>query len=151
MTSGDLFERYPSPPDEIVGIAAGLLQTSETFTLTTTDVQRGMDRAVDAVDGDLSFPMQDAPRAVVQAGTDLALSARFASGALMLFAQAVTAFNDGVDGLNRRWRASDPGGDAISPARLALLGRLRGEHAALEQALDDAALRTSGMLGRGTQ
>src|SRR5262245_49907079 len=100
----DVFPHYPSPPEELAGIAAQLISTAGDTDATVSDVREGVDRAVDAVDGDLAFPMSAAPEPVVRRGADVASAARFASGAVLLFAQAVQTYNRGIDRINAQVR-----------------------------------------------
>lgn len=146
----DLFPRHASSPDEILGIAAGLLTQAGQFESGTAHIEDQMGRAADAVAGDLEGPMRSAPDPVVAAGVDLSLAARFAAGALRLFATAVTTYNTGVDVLNARWRNAPedvPGPPGMQ--RVELHAELVREHAVLEDSLEDSAARTAGMLDRG--
>ncbi|HYJ68433.1 MAG TPA: alpha/beta hydrolase [Nocardioidaceae bacterium] len=143
----DLFPHYPSPPDELIGIAAQLLRASGDTSSTVGDVESGMGRAVDAVDGDISFPMAQAPDPAVRNGTSVAEAAQFASGAVMFFAQAVQTYNDGIDRLNAQVREGEF--DVMSLGRAEKLRRLQAEQARLDEALDAAAARVAGMLDRG--
>jgi Alpha/beta hydrolase len=143
----DLFPHYPSPVDELVGIAAQLTGTAGETDATVSDVQGGVNRAVDAVDGDLTFPMTSAARPTVERGANVAETARFASGAVMFFAQAVQAYNDGVDRLNAQVREDEF--DVMSVGRAQKLQRLQAEEARLRAELDAAAARAAGMLSRG--
>jgi Alpha/beta hydrolase len=143
----DLFQHYPSPPDELVGIAAQLIGTAGDTDATMGDVRGGMGRAVDAVDGDLTFPMAEVPEPVIRNGTSVAEAARFASGAVMLFAQAVQTYNDGIDRLNAQVREDEF--DVMSIGRMQKLQRLQAEQDRLERELDEAAGRVAGMLQRG--
>jgi Alpha/beta hydrolase len=143
----DLFPRYPSPPDELVGIAAQLIGTAGDTDATVADVRGEVDRTVDAVDGDLTFPMAEVPEPVIRNGTRVADAARFAAGAVMFFAQAVQTYNDGIDRLNARVREGEL--DVMPVDRTEMLRRLQAEQAALEQDLDTAAGRVAGMLQRG--
>ena len=74
----DLFPHYPSPPEELVGIAAQLISTAGDTEATISDVRGGVDRAVDSVDGDFTFPTSTAPEPVIHTGANLARTARFA-------------------------------------------------------------------------
>lgn len=143
----ELFPHYPSPVDELVGIAAQLIGAAGDNDATVADVRGGVNRAVDAVDGDLTFPMSTAPQPVIRSGTNVAEAARFASGAVMFFAQAVQTYNAGIDRINAQVR--DDEFDAMSVGRAQKLQRLQAEQARLEEALDAAATRAAGMLERG--
>jgi len=143
----DLFPHYPSPPEELVGIAAQLISTAADAEATISDVRGGVDRAVDAVDGDLTFPMSTAPEPVIHTGANLTLTARFASGAVMFFAQAVHTYNQGIDRLNAQVHEGEL--DAMSAGKAAKLQRLTAEQAQLEADLDAAAARVATMLQRG--
>lgn len=144
----DLFPHYPSPPEELVGIAAQLISTAGDTEATISDVHGGVDRAVDAVDGDLTFPMSTAPEPVIHTGANLARTARFASGAVMFFAQAMQTYNQGIDQLNAQVHEGEF--DAMSVGKAAKLQRLRAEQAQLEADLDAAAARVAAMLERGS-
>ena len=143
----DLFPHYPSPPEELVGIAAQLISTAADTEATLSDVRGGVGRAVDAVDGDLTFPMSTAPEPVIHTGANLTLTARFASGAVMFFAQAVHTYNQGIDRLNAQVHEGEL--DAMSAGKAAKLQRLTAEQAQLEADLDAAAARVATMLRRG--
>ncbi|MGH3453383.1 MAG: alpha/beta hydrolase [Nocardioidaceae bacterium] len=143
----DLFPHYPSPPEELVGIAAQLISTAGDTGATVSDVRGGVDRAVDAVDGDLTFPMSTAPEPVIRNGADVARTARFASGAVMLFAEAVQTYNRGIDRINAQVQEGEV--DVMSTGRAEKLARLSAEQARLEAELDAAASRVAGMLERG--
>ena len=143
----DLFPHYPSPPEELVGIAAQLISTAGDTEATISDVRGGVDRAVDAVDGDLTFPMSTAAAPVIRTGANVARTARFASGAVMFFAQAVQAYDRGIDRLNAQVHEGEF--DAMSAGKAAKLQRLTAERAQLEADLDAAASRVAAMLERG--
>jgi pimeloyl-ACP methyl ester carboxylesterase len=143
----DLFPHYPSPPEELVGIAAQLISTAGDTEATVSDVRGGVGRAVDAVDGDLTFPMSTAPEPVIRNGANVARTARFASGAVMFFAQAVQTYNRGIDRLNAQVHEDEF--DVMSTGRAAKLQRLTAEKAQLEADLDAAASRVAAMLERG--
>jgi pimeloyl-ACP methyl ester carboxylesterase len=143
----DVFPHYPSPPEELVGIAAQLISTAGDTYATVSDVREGVDRAVDAVDGDLAFPMSAAPEPVVRRGADVASAARFASGAVLLFAQAVQTYNRGIDRINAQVRDGEL--DLLSTGRAEQRQRLSAEQARLEAELDTAASRVAAMLERG--
>jgi len=143
----DLFPHYPSPPEELVGIAAQLISTAGDTEATVSDVRGGVGRAVDAVDGDLTFPMSSAPEPVIRNSANVARTARFASGAVMFFAQAVQTYNRGIDRLNAQVHEGEF--DVMSTGRAAKLQRLTAEKAQLEADLDAAASRVAAMLERG--
>jgi pimeloyl-ACP methyl ester carboxylesterase len=143
----DLFPHYPSPPEELVGIAAQLSGTAGSTDATVSDVRRGVDRAVDAVDGDLVFPMSTGPEPAVRSGARVARTARFASGAVMYFAQAVQTYDRGIDRINAQVHEGEF--DVMSTGRAEQLERLSAEQARLEAELDAAASRVAEMLRRG--
>jgi pimeloyl-ACP methyl ester carboxylesterase len=143
----EFFEHYPSPPDELVGIGARLIRTAGDSDSTVKDVLGGTNRAVDAVDGDLTFPMAEVPKPTIRNGASVADAARFASGAVMFFAEAVQTYNAGIDRLNAQ--ITEDEFDVMSVGRAAKLQRLQTEQAKLEAALDDDAARTGAMLDRG--
>jgi Alpha/beta hydrolase len=143
----DLFPHYPSPPEELVGIAAQLISTAGDTEATVSDVRGGVGRAVDAVDGDLTFPMSTVPEPVIRNGANVARTARFASGAVMIFAQAVQTYDRGIDRLNAQVHEGEF--DVMSTGRAAKLQRLTAEKAQLEADLDATASRVAAMLERG--
>jgi Alpha/beta hydrolase len=143
----EFFPHYPSPVDELVGIAAQLTRAAGDTDSTVSDVREGTSRVMDAVDGDLTFPMSVAPNPTISAGANVAEASRFASGAVMYFAQAVQTYNAGIDRLNAQ--VPSDGFDVMSMGRAQLLQRLMAEQARLERDLDTAAARVAGMLDRG--
>ena len=143
----ELFPHYPSPPEELVGIAAQLITTAGDADATVSEIRGGVDRAVDAVDGDLTFPMGRAPEPAVHRSAGVARTARFASGAVIYFAQAVQTYNRGIDRINAQVHEGEF--DVMSTGRAEKFQRLSAEQARLEAELDAAAARVAGMLERG--
>jgi len=145
----DFFEHYPAPVEELVGIAAQLSRHARDTTSTVDDVKKDMGRAAGAVDGDLKTPMHQAPHPFELNGRNVAEGGRFASGVLMLFAQEVKNYNDGIDQLNAQ--IGDSAGVDATPdgALTARLQSLYAEQARLEADLDDDAALVAGMLERG--
>ncbi len=143
----ELFPHYPSPPEELVGIAAQLITTAGDADATVSEIRGGVNRAVDAVDGDLTFPMGRAPEPAVHRGARVARTARFASGAVIYFAQAVQTYNRGIDWINAQVHEGEF--DVMSTGRAEKFQRLSAEQARLEAELDAAAARVAGMLERG--
>jgi hypothetical protein len=141
------FQHYPSDPDEIVGIAGQLFRASRDTNTTVDDVRKGAARATDAVDGDVRFPMAKAPAPVIRNGSKVTEMAQFVGGAMLLFAEAVRAYNTNIDGLNARLREDERGLDPGGPANK--LRELEAERARYEAVLDDDAARVAGMLRRG--
>ncbi|HYJ70502.1 MAG TPA: alpha/beta hydrolase [Nocardioidaceae bacterium] len=143
----DFFEHYPSSPDELVGIAGELVRHSRGANVAITHVQHGVNRATDAIDGDLTFPMEQSSHPVVYLGRDVAAGAYFASGAIMRFAEAVKTYNTGVDRLNKQIPEGEF--DTLTGGRAETLHVLEAEQARLEGDLDDEAGRVAAMLERG--
>jgi hypothetical protein len=143
----DYFVHYPTPIDEVIGIASELARHARDGTTTIGRMRQDMKRATDAVDGDLLFQMEVAPHPVEVTVGNVANAAYFASGAMMRFAQAVKTYNTGVDGLNAQ--IGDGEFDALSGTRLERLRELQAQEARLEQALDDEAARVARMLEHG--
>jgi pimeloyl-ACP methyl ester carboxylesterase len=143
----DFFEHYPSSPHELVGCSAQLIRAAGDSDNAVEQVRGGTNRGVDAVDGDLTLPMAKAPEPTVRNGASVADAARFASGTLMFFAEAVTTYNNGIDRLNAR--IGEDEFDVMSVGRADKLQRLRVEQVKLEEDLDGDAARTAAMLDRG--
>ena len=145
-----LFAHHASTPDAIVGSAAALVLAARRADGVTTGV-RGAFRGAQEVEGVLAVPFAAAPAPAMLRGQEVVASAQFCAGVLTCFAAAVTAFDQGVDRLNQRWRASTGGADDIvmRGSRAALLHELTVAHSDLERALDQAAVRAAGMLQRG--
>ena len=144
----EYFPHYPSPVDEIVGIAGRLMSASREINWTRDDVQKSANRAADAVDGDdLRFPMEAAPKPVVRESAGVTETARFAGSATLMFAQAVGTYNTHIDGLNARLNEDERGLDPGGPT--SKLRVLEAERARYEADLDEAASRVAGMLERG--
>jgi len=143
----ELFPRYPAPPDEVLGIAAGLVWQVTQIGATAESVSDAMMRAAAAVEGDLQPPLHQAPQPVLTAAAELSLAARFAAGALSLFAQGISAFNAGVDALNAEGAGMGPPmtPDAVTELRAGLAAR----YARLEADLDQVARDSAAMLDRG--
>ena len=141
------FEHYPVDPEEIAGISAQLFRSSRDIHATVAEVKEGVRRGADTVDGDIRFPMENAPGPAVRAGSNLLESAQFAGGAMLLFAEAVTTYNTRIDGLNAEIGTTEKGLDPGGPvSKLAELEARRARYAA---DLDDAAARVARMLKRG--
>ncbi|HYJ70016.1 MAG TPA: alpha/beta hydrolase [Nocardioidaceae bacterium] len=143
----DYFVHYPTPIDEVIGIAGELVRHARDGNTTIGRIRQDMGRATDAVDGTLRFPMEVAPHPVEVTVGNVANAAYFASGAMMLFAQAVKTYNNGVDGINAQIHDDERGLDPGGPA--GKLQELEAQRARYEQALDDEAARVARMLERG--
>ncbi|MDQ3485379.1 MAG: M91 family zinc metallopeptidase, partial [Actinomycetota bacterium] len=113
-------------------------------------VQQEIRGAQSAVDGILTAPLGTASRQVSASSDEILLSARYVGGTLALFSKAVSIFDEGVDGLNRRWDSrpmtDDP--DDVR-AREELRETLVREHGILESHLDESASDVAGKLNRG--
>ncbi|HYJ68542.1 MAG TPA: alpha/beta hydrolase [Nocardioidaceae bacterium] len=143
----EYFEHYPSSPDELVGCSAQLIRAAGDSDNGVKQVHGATNRAVDAVEGDLTFPMAKAPEPTIRNGASVAEAALFAGGTLMVFAEAVTTYNTGIDRLNARIQEDEF--DVMSVGRADKLHRLRAEQLRLEADLDDDAVRVAAMLDRG--
>lgn len=143
----EFFEHYPSSPDELVGCGAQLIRAAGDSDSTVKQVRGGTNRAVNAVDGDLTSPMAEVPGPAIRNGASVAEAALLAGGALMFFAQAVQTYNAGIDRLNAQIAGDEI--DVMSIGRADKFRRLRAEQVKLEEDLDEDAGRTAAMLERG--
>lgn len=75
----DYFEKYPADPDEVIGIAASMRSSASDVDNTLANVTAEGNRAEAAVEGELSFPLAVADRPVIETGTDVVATARFAA------------------------------------------------------------------------
>ncbi len=138
----DYFEKYPADPDEIIGIAASMRSSASDVDNTVANVTAEGNRAEAAVEGELSFPLAVADRPVIETGSDVVATARFAAGALLLFSSGISTFNTRVDELNASLPSGGPNWDeAIAPERL--------QYEEAKAVLDQVAQQVAGMLGRG--
>lgn len=138
----DYFEKYPADPDEVIGIAASMRSSASDVDNTLANVTAEGNRAAAAVEGELSFPLAVADRPVIETGTDVVATARFAAGALLLFSTGITTFNTRVDELNASLPSGAPNWDeAIAPQRR--------QYEAAKGVLDEVAQQVAGMLDRG--
>jgi pimeloyl-ACP methyl ester carboxylesterase len=138
----DYFDTYPVDPDEIIGIAASMRSSASDVDNTVANVTSAGDQAEAAVDGALSFPLSTADRPVIQTGSDIVETARFAAGALLLFATGISTFNARVEELNASLPSGAPNWDEV-------IAPQKREYEQAKADLDDVAKQVSGMLGRG--
>ena len=138
----DYFEKYPADPDEVIGIASSMRASASDVDNTLANVTAEGNRAEAAVEGELSFPLAVADRPVIETGTDVVATARFAAGALLLFSTGITTFNTRVDELNASLPSGAPNWDeAIAPQRR--------QYEEAKGVLDEVAQQVAGMLDRG--
>jgi Alpha/beta hydrolase len=141
----EYFEHYPTPVEELVGIAGKLARDSKHIDgRTREDVERGVKQAAGEVEGDLKAPIERSAGPFVRTSTNVAQAAWFAGGVVMFFAKAVQTYNTGIDELNAQVDAK--GGTDLSSAQMQAL---RTRKAQLDADLDTAANRVAGMLERG--
>lgn len=134
-------------------------------------------QALAATGGTLTPPLNAALGPVTQVLESVLQNSAFAAGCTRLWGDAITAYNTGVDGLNRRYEEAAAnnfgrtapslfdyltGGEideyvgdlqdhqqSVSAARDALVAQLRREEDALQATLDDEATKVSGWLAEG--
>jgi len=109
---------------------------------TVANVTSAGDQAEAAVDGALSFPLSTADRPVIQTGSNIVETARFAAGALLLYATGISTFNARVEELNASLPSGAPNWDEV-------IAPQKREYEQAKADLDDVAKQVSGMLGRG--
>jgi len=145
-----LFRHYAASSQAVVGTAAEILGAAGLVDGVTETLRHEFGQAQAGVAGSIAGPMAAAPRPVYDTADQIRMSARYSAGALSVFAQAVSAYNTGIDRLNARWQAFPPVIEpAMAKAKDALLAQLHREQDQLEQALDDRAEEVAGMLDRG--
>lgn len=145
-----LFPRYPSPASAIVEAAASVLAAASQVDGVGESVQQELKGAQSAVGGTLESPLATAVRQLSTTSAEVLASARYVGGTLALFSKAVSEFDEGVDGLNRRWdnRPLTDEPDDVR-AREAMRETLVREHVVLENHLGEVASEAAGKLKRG--
>ncbi len=168
-----LFAPYPAEAGLIRAEAEALFAGSSRVWDVQAAVAGRHSGAVAAVDGSLTAPLSSAVQPVSQVAGSVSAAATVAGGALELFADAVAAYDAGVEELNGRFEAArvagfyaepvtaGPGGsltaaeerqrydDRVFAARARLVFELGVEEARLRADLDAAAETTAAVLGRG--
>jgi Ca2+-binding RTX toxin-like protein len=144
---GSLFPHYTPTPDAVIESAAGVLLAAGQVDRVRQTVLSESKQAQGAVGGDIEIPMAKAPLPVSATADEITLASRFAAGALSKFAEAITAYDSGVDGLNREWNALPA--DATPERRESLRRDLITREGRLEETLDGEARAVAAMLDRG--
>jgi Bacterial EndoU nuclease len=164
-TAGPPFAHFEASPEAIDTAGADIAAAAPATGSVSDAVWRKHGPARMGVAGDLSEPMDAAPRPTVANASQVAEAARFAGAVVKQFATAVTEFNSGVDGLNREWALAEGADDAADHGIFGLVGlvadplvdgakgrlaaHLRARRAELEADLDSAATDAAKMLNRG--
>ncbi|HYJ67010.1 MAG TPA: M91 family zinc metallopeptidase [Nocardioidaceae bacterium] len=145
--SAMLFPHYTPTPEAVIESAAGVLLAAGQVDRVRQTVLGESKQAQGAVGGDLEIPMAEAPLPVDATADEITLASRFAAGALSKFAEAITTYDSGVDGLNREWNALPA--DATAEQRESLRGDLIKREGRPEATLDGEARTVAAMLDRG--
>jgi hypothetical protein len=177
--TGPPFAPHPTSAEDIHAHAEGLAIYAGGSYRLAGNVRHAFATAQSGVSGVLVGPVLTAPKRFYDTADQLHLSTMYAAGCLTLFANAVRAFNTGIDHLNAEWAAAvadDFGVAPVSPdaartrhgtdpakladaeadwtlaidtARRELAADLRRRHHRLEGHLDEAAHDVAMRLRRG--
>jgi len=174
MTAGPPFESYPVTSCEINSASNTIASKAAEIESVAAEVQTAHRPALLGSRGTLRPLMALSSAPIVARSQQLTQAGVFAAGALELFGNAVQKYDLGITRLNERWADAEannfgvvpmllPSGAtvedfqesqaaferAVNAAREQLRRELQAEQRKLEEALDNAADRTAGMLGRG--
>ncbi len=120
-----LFAPYPAEAGLIRAQAEALFAGSSRVWDVQAAVAGRHSGAVAAVDGLLTAPLSSAVQPVSQVAGSVSAAATVAGGALELFADAVAAYDAGVEELNGRFEAARVAGFYVEPVTAGLAGLLR--------------------------
>ncbi len=138
-----LYPLYPASADELSGLAGELLASAGKIRSVIGDVQDQVGVAGAHTGGDLRPPVDSAGKPVIAFGTDTEQGVRFAAGALIFFAQAITTYDHTINQINAEY-------DLAPPASVtARMPDWQTRKTAADTKIEQAGGEVAGMLGRG--
>ncbi|HYJ69059.1 MAG TPA: hypothetical protein VEX15_15525 [Nocardioidaceae bacterium] len=178
VDNGDFFDGpfkyYEATPDSIEASAVELDRSYGNVEALSSDVDENHRMALTGVSGTIAGPLAQAPEPQRQNARDVMEASVVAAGSVRIFGHAVQTYNEGIDGLNQRWREavdSDFGvasatypadadlakvaqidgarADAVFDAKVALLKDLNAEREVMQLKLDEHADEAAAQLHAG--